>query len=97
MRDVLRAWRDAFGDTPVAAAHALAFAEGDDTAAFNEKADRLRVALSALARHPRDEMNPVRLGQWLKQQRERVVAGLRFEGFLDRKETSLWFVAGEPA
>lgn len=97
LRDVLRAWREAFGYVPVTASGALSFAQGDDTASINEKADCLRVALAALARHPRDEMNPVRLGQWLKQQRERVVAGLRFEGFLDRKETSLWFVAGEPA
>ena len=96
LRAVLRAWRDAFGAKPVTAAHALGFAQGDDTASFSEQAGCLREAIGALARHPKDDVNPLRLGQWLGKHRDRVVAGLRFEGFLDRNGVSFWFVAGEP-
>ncbi len=91
LAEMLTAWGAAFGGTPQSAAQALAFAHGDDFTPGSE-ATTLRDAVRSLARHPRDEMTPKRLGMWLKASKDKVAADCRFEGFIDRNGVTQWFV-----
>jgi len=49
--------------------------------------------LQSLKRNPHDSISAVRLGQWLKANRNKVVENYRFESFTDRNKVHQWRVA----
>ena len=93
LAEVMTAWREAFGDQPRTAAEALEDAEGGDGMAPTEAGEALRRVLQSLKRNPHDSISAVRLGQWLKANRNKVVENYRFESFTDRNKVHQWRVA----
>lgn len=98
LAELLRAWADAFKDTPITAQAALEFCQQADFCARDDPVSLRKIALSqafdALKRHPREVLTAKRLGQYLKANKDKPAGSRRFEGYKDRTDTMRWFATG---
>ncbi len=92
LAEVLSAWSAVFGDKPLTAQAAIEAVESMDFDSNNGGGAALRQAFAGLQRRPHDTITAVRLGQWLRANKDKVAGNRRFEGFPNRDKVTQWLV-----
>jgi hypothetical protein len=92
---LLRAWREAFGETPATVAQAVQVAAETAASADPMQSEPRHPALAevvAAVADDRGRINPRRLGNFISAHAGRIEAGMRFDRAGDRQGVALWSV-----